>query len=126
MVMTAVMCVANIEPAIALKDVSKRFGATQALDKVSIAIRPGEVHGLVGENGAGKSTLINILGGEIQPDAGEILLHGHHVRWRDPHHASTNGISVVHQELSHSVRRRSIGRAGDCAAVLCQIACSCI
>jgi ABC-type sugar transport system ATPase subunit len=100
MVTTAAMCAANVEPAIALKDVSKRFGATQALDKVSIAIRAGEVHGLVGENGAGKSTLINILGGEIQPDAGEILLHGHHVRWRDPHHASTNGISVVHQELS--------------------------
>jgi ribose transport system ATP-binding protein len=100
MMPTAPMCAANVEPAIALKDVSKRFGATQALDNVSIAIRPGEVHGLVGENGAGKSTLINILGGEIQPDAGEILLHGHHVRWRDPHHASTNGVSVVHQELS--------------------------
>jgi ABC-type sugar transport system ATPase subunit len=100
MVTTAPTCAANVQPAIALKEVSKRFGATQALDKVSIAIRPGEVHGLVGENGAGKSTLINILGGEFQPDAGEILLHGDRVRWRDPHHASTNGIRVVHQDLS--------------------------
>jgi ABC-type sugar transport system ATPase subunit len=100
MVTTAPMCAANVQPAIALKEVSKRFGATQALSKVSIVIRPGEVHGLVGENGAGKSTLINILGGELPPDAGEILLFGHRVRWRDPHHASTNGISVVHQELS--------------------------
>jgi ribose transport system ATP-binding protein len=95
------MCAANnYQPAIVLEGISKRFGATQALNKVSMAIRPGEVHGLVGENGAGKSTLINILGGEFQPDAGEILLYGHRVRFRDPHHASTNGISVVHQELS--------------------------
>src|ERR1700731_1650103 len=97
---TAPMCAATVQPAIALNEISKRFGATQALNKVSIAIRPGEVHGLVGENGAGKSTLINILSGELQPDTGEILLCGHRVRWRDPHHASTNGISVVHQELS--------------------------
>ena len=97
---TAPMCAATVQPAIALNEISKRFGATQALNKVSIAIRPGEVHGLVGENGAGKSTLINILSGELQPDVGEILLAGHRVRWRDPHHASTNGISVVHQELS--------------------------
>ena len=97
---TAPMCAATVQPAIALNEISKRFGATQALNKVSIAIRPGEVHGLVGENGAGKSTLINILSGELQPDTGEILLCGRRVRWRDPHHASTNGISVVHQELS--------------------------
>ena len=97
---TAPMCAATVQPAIALNEISRRFGATQALNKVSIAIRPGEVHGLVGENGAGKSTLINILSGELQPDVGEILLAGHRVRWRDPHHASTNGISVVHQELS--------------------------
>ena len=71
---TAPMCAATVQPAIALNEISKRFGATQALNKVSIAIRPGEVHGLVGENGAGKSTLINILSGELQPDAGEILL----------------------------------------------------
>ena len=97
---TAPKFAATVQPAIALNEISKRFGATQALNKVSIAIRRGEVHGLVGENGAGKSTLINVLSGELQADTGEILLCGHRVRWRDPHHASTNGISVVHQELS--------------------------
>jgi ABC-type sugar transport system ATPase subunit len=88
------------EPAIALREVSKRFGSNQALNQVSLDVQPGEIHALVGENGAGKSTLINILGGQIHPDAGEILMDGKQVRWRDPHHSSTNGISVVHQELS--------------------------
>jgi ABC-type sugar transport system ATPase subunit len=92
--------VAQEEPAIALREVSKRFGSNQALNRVSLEVRPGEIHALVGENGAGKSTLINILGGELHPDAGEILVDGKQVRWRDPHHSSTNGISVVHQELS--------------------------
>ena len=88
------------EPAIILREVSKRFGSNQALSRVSLDIQPGEIHALVGENGAGKSTLINILGGELHPDAGEILVGGKQVSWRDPHHAATNGISVVHQELS--------------------------
>ena len=92
--------VVHREPAIALRAVSKRFGSNQALSRVSLDVQPGEIHALVGENGAGKSTLINILGGEIQPDDGEILVNGKRVRWRDPHHSSTNGISVVHQELS--------------------------
>ena len=88
------------EPAIALREVSKRFGSNQALNQVSLDVQPGEIHALVGEYGAGKSTLINILGGQIHPDAGEILMDGKQVRWRDPHDSSTNGISVVHQELS--------------------------
>jgi ABC-type sugar transport system ATPase subunit len=92
--------VVHREPAIALHAVSKRFGSNEALSRVSLDVQPGEIHALVGENGAGKSTLINILGGEIQPDDGEILVDGKRVRWRDPHHSSMNGISVVHQELS--------------------------
>ena len=59
--------------AAALTGVSMRFGATQALDDVSLELRPGEIHGLVGENGAGKSTLVKILAGVHQPDAGELL-----------------------------------------------------
>ena len=53
-----------------LTAISKRFGATQALDGVSLDLRPGEIHALVGENGAGKSTLVKILAGVHQPDAG--------------------------------------------------------
>jgi ABC-type sugar transport system ATPase subunit len=92
--------VAGQGPAVALREISKRFGSNQALSRVSLDILPGEVHALVGENGAGKSTLMNILGGELQPDDGEILIGGVRVRWRDPHHSATNGINVVHQELS--------------------------
>ena len=56
--------------------VHKSFGATRALAGVSIALRAGEIHGLVGENGAGKSTLINILSGVFPPDAGSLFLDG--------------------------------------------------
>ena len=92
------MSAANV--VIALKEISKRFGTTQALRKVSIDIRSGEIHALLGENGAGKSTLINIVGGELHPDSGEMVVNGNRVHWKDPHHAATSGISIVHQELS--------------------------
>ncbi len=59
-------------PRAELRGISKRFGATQALDDVSFELLPGEIHGLVGENGAGKSTLVKILAGVHQPDAGSI------------------------------------------------------
>ncbi|HEY7828400.1 MAG TPA: sugar ABC transporter ATP-binding protein [Candidatus Limnocylindrales bacterium] len=81
-----------------LLGVSKRFGATQALDDVSFAMWPGEVHALVGENGAGKSTLVKILAGIHQPDAGTIRLDGEAVQIHGPAHARQLGIAVVHQE----------------------------
>jgi ABC-type sugar transport system ATPase subunit len=90
----------SVHPTIFARGISKGFGSTQALDRVDLILHPGEVHALLGENGAGKSTLINILAGEFQPDAGEIFIHGEKVRLRDPHHASSLGISVVYQELS--------------------------
>ena len=61
-------------------------------------IRPGEVHGLVGENGAGKSTLMKIISGVYQPTEGQLLLDGKPVRFRDPHHAREAGIALIHQE----------------------------
>jgi rhamnose transport system ATP-binding protein len=81
-----------------LRGISKRFAATQALDAVSLALRPGEVHALVGENGAGKSTLVKILAGIHQPDSGTILLDGDEVQIAGPAHARALGIAVVHQE----------------------------
>jgi rhamnose transport system ATP-binding protein len=78
--------------------VSMRFAATQALDDVSIDLRPGEVHALVGENGAGKSTLVKILAGVHQPDSGTLLLDGEEISLHGPSHARSLGIAVVHQE----------------------------
>ncbi len=63
-------------PTLEMRGISKRFGNTQALDGVDLALYPGEIHALLGENGAGKSTLIKIMTGVHRPDAGEILLDG--------------------------------------------------
>jgi rhamnose transport system ATP-binding protein len=78
--------------------ISKRFGATQALDGVSLQLLPAEVHGLVGENGAGKSTLVKILAGVHQLDAGQIRIDGAPVRIHGPAHARALGVAVIHQE----------------------------
>jgi rhamnose transport system ATP-binding protein len=85
-------------PRVELVGVSKRFGATQALDSVSIQLHPGTIHGLVGENGAGKSTLVKILAGLHQPDRGSIVLSGQPVTIHGPAEARARGIAVVHQE----------------------------
>ena len=71
-------------PILEMRNIAKRFDATQALEDVSLALYSGEVHALLGENGAGKSTLIKIMTGVYQPDRGEILLAGKHDR--DPRH----------------------------------------
>jgi rhamnose transport system ATP-binding protein len=85
-------------PRAELRGISKRFAATQALDDVSLELRPGEVHGLVGENGAGKSTLVKILAGVHQPDTGTIWLDGEGTVVSGPARARDLGIAVVHQE----------------------------
>ena len=87
-------------PILELRGVSKQFPGVTALDDVSFALIPGEVHVLVGENGAGKSTLVKILSGIYQPDGGEIVYEGKAVTLRDPHAAQELGISTVHQELN--------------------------
>lgn len=78
----------------------KRYGNTLALDGVDLAVRPGEVHALIGENGAGKSTLLKILSASAQPDAGSIFFRGAPYHPADPLAARRLGIAHIHQELS--------------------------
>ncbi|MDD4872355.1 MAG: sugar ABC transporter ATP-binding protein [Kiritimatiellae bacterium] len=80
-------------------NIHKAFAGVQALAGVSLEIRSGEVHALMGENGAGKSTLMNVLAGLYQPDAGEIQLRGENVVIKNPHDAICKGIAMIHQEL---------------------------
>ena len=87
-------------PIIELHRISKRFPGVQALDDISLKIYPGEVHAVVGENGAGKSTLMNILAGELQPDAGHIVFRGEKRAIPNPFVSQQMGISVVYQELA--------------------------
>jgi rhamnose transport system ATP-binding protein len=81
-----------------LRNVSKSFGGTQALDSVSLSIAAGSVHALVGENGAGKSTLGKIVSGVLAPDRGSLLVDGTTVSFRSPRDALAHGIAVVAQE----------------------------
>ena len=89
----------TVPPVAAAARVSKRFGATQALDDVSLELRAGQVHALVGENGAGKSTLIKIFGGIHRPDSGATLVSGATRRLRSPREALAAGIAVIPQEI---------------------------
>lgn len=83
-----------------LKNVTKRFTGVTALKNMTLQIKPGEVHGLIGENGAGKSTLIKILTGVYQADEGEIFVGGEKKSIRNPNDAKLSGISCVYQELN--------------------------
>ena len=83
-----------------LSGIKKRFGATVALDGVSLEIAPGEVHALVGENGAGKSTLMKILSGALAPDSGTMQLQGAAYAPAGPLQARRAGVVMVNQELA--------------------------
>lgn len=87
-------------PLLSIRNVSKSFGAVQALSGVNFELRAGEVHALMGENGAGKSTLMNIIGGILQPDSGEITLKGAPYASEGPAMAQASGIGLVHQEIA--------------------------
>ena len=76
-----------------LESISKSFPGVRALNGVSFEVRPGEIHGLLGENGAGKSTLIKIVAGAYAPDQGEIFLEDERVRWSSPREASRRGFT---------------------------------
>jgi ribose transport system ATP-binding protein len=83
-----------------LRNITKHFPGVKALDDVSLDVNAGEIHALCGENGAGKSTLLNILTGNLQPDAGQILLNGQAVTIINPGQATQLGIAIVYQQLS--------------------------
>ncbi|WBB95514.1 MULTISPECIES: ABC transporter ATP-binding protein [unclassified Solwaraspora] len=87
-------------PALTLRGVSKRYGPVVACDAVDLAVRPGEIHGLLGENGAGKSTLMKILLGLVHRDAGSILRDGEPVEIDTPQRAADLGLGMVHQHFS--------------------------
>jgi len=80
--------------------VSKVFGDFTALDGVSLAITPGEIHGLIGHNGAGKSTLLRVFAGAVRPERGHLRISGRNVAFDGPADAIKVGISTVYQELS--------------------------
>jgi D-xylose transport system ATP-binding protein len=87
-------------PLLALEEVSKRFGAVQALDKVHFDVHAGEVVGLVGDNGAGKSTLVKTISGIYSPDEGRFYFGGEEVSISGPHDATVLGIATVYQDLA--------------------------
>ncbi len=93
------MTVATAAVRVALNMITKRFARVTANDRVSMTVRTGEIHALLGENGAGKSTLMQILYGLYHPDEGEIVVDGQPVRLRDPSDAIACGIGMVHQEF---------------------------
>lgn len=83
-----------------VKNITKQFPGTKALDNVKLSVEKGEVHALCGENGAGKSTLMNIIGGLYQPTSGELFFEGKKIAPKNPGEAQKLGIGFVHQELS--------------------------
>lgn len=88
------------QPLLAASAISKRYGSLLANDAIDLAIRPGEIHALLGENGAGKSTLVKILYGLIAPDSGQIIWQGAPLVLSGPAEARQHGIAMVFQHFS--------------------------
>ncbi|SFP65471.1 monosaccharide ABC transporter ATP-binding protein, CUT2 family [Oscillibacter sp. PC13] len=106
--------------ALELKGISKSFGRNQVLFGVDFALRPGEIHAIMGENGAGKSTLMNIVYGNLKPDGGEIYINGQKTAINHVLDAQNLGICFVHQEIAlcqdatvaENIFMSQIGRGG--------------
>jgi len=88
-----------------MKNISKSFPGVRALDNVSLTVRRGTVHALMGENGAGKSTLMKCLFGIYSKDSGEVILDGIHADFKNPRNALEHGVAMVHQELNQALKR---------------------
>ena len=90
-----------------MNNITKVFPGVKALDGVTLKVRPGSVHALMGENGAGKSTLMKCLFGIYHEDGGEIILDGKKQVINTSKQALDLGISMIHQEL-HPIRYRPV------------------
>jgi simple sugar transport system ATP-binding protein len=87
-------------PLLEVRNLSKNFGAVQALSDFSMIVRPGEVVALAGDNGAGKTTLIKAISGVYRPSSGDILLKGEPVHFSTPQEARDKGIETIYQDLA--------------------------
>ncbi len=97
----------NADIVLQLQGISKSFPGVKALDNVSLSVKKGTVHALMGENGAGKSTLMKCAFGLYHPDEGSIFVGGQKVQLRDARDAMDKGVAMIHQEL-HPIRTRNI------------------
>jgi ribose transport system ATP-binding protein len=98
---SAVCCAdGNDFPYMELRSIAKSFGPIEAIKNVSLKLRSGRVHTILGENGAGKSTLMKILAGVHEPTSGELLLRGQRIAFANPSESQAAGISIIYQELS--------------------------
>ena len=88
-----------------MENICKEFPGVKALDNVSLTVRAGTVHALMGENGAGKSTLMKCLFGVYSKDGGRIFLEGQEVSFRNSKEALEHGVAMVHQELNQALKR---------------------
>ena len=88
-----------------MENICKEFPGVKALDNVSLTVRAGTVHALMGENGAGKSTLMKCLFGVYAKDSGRIFLEGQEVSFRNSKEALEHGVAMVHQELNQALKR---------------------
>ncbi len=88
-----------------MEGISKSFPGVKALDDVSLTVKAGTVHALMGENGAGKSTLMKCLFGVYSKDSGHIFLEGREINFKTSKEALENGVAMVHQELNQALKR---------------------
>lgn len=96
---------ANTPVLLRMENIEKSFPGVKALDKVSLTVRAGTVHALMGENGAGKSTLMKCLFGVYAKDGGHIFLEGREVHFKNSKEALESGVAMVHQELNQALQR---------------------